>query len=65
MKTKCSICDKKIPPLMVDVYTCKCGNIYCPRHKLNHDCSWDFLQENQKRIRLQNPIISKPKIEQI
>jgi len=65
MKVKCSVCKKKIPILMVDVYTCKCKNIYCPQHKLDHNCSWNFFEENQNRIRLQNPVIIKSKIEKL
>lgn len=42
---QCVKCNKKISSLMVSVYTCKCKNLYCSKHKHNHDCSYDYYEK--------------------
>lgn len=44
-KTKCSICGKKLPRLMVSIYKCRCEKLFCSEHKHNHNCGYDYTQE--------------------
>ena len=30
---------------MVELYTCRCNNIYCGLHKHEHGCEYDYLKE--------------------
>lgn len=59
---RCEKCKRKISFMMVDVYTCKCNGLYCWEHKLNHDCSWDWLEEHKQNIEKNNPIVKREKI---
>ena len=42
MAAKCEECHKKIK--LIDVITCKCrcGNLFCLQHRLEHDCKYDY-----------------------
>ena len=44
---KCKLCKKKLNPLFVDAYKCRCKGIFCPRHLQDHNCSFDFLEHNK------------------
>ena len=44
---KCFTCRKKIPPLLKDVYLCRCNKYYCGLHRHEHTCEFDH-HENQK-----------------
>ena len=41
-KIKCMVCGKKISGHLAVMYTCKCKNVYCSDHKLQHECSYDY-----------------------
>ena len=45
---KCAICKKKISSLMIPVYTCRCKNIYCSKHILSHNCTFDYKKLYKK-----------------
>lgn len=47
MKQKCHLCEKKVGLLAFD---CKCGKVFCSRHRLpeNHDCSFDHKTFEKK-----------------
>ena len=65
---RCSICDKNLSKLYIQMYTCKCKNIFCDKHKLKHDCSVNYreLFKQQNKINVHEiGSISKNKIEYI
>ncbi len=64
-KKRCYLetCNRKVP--LAFQYECRCKNIYCRRHKNEHNCSYDYLGEHQNKIRENNPNVSRPKVEQI
>ncbi len=43
-RRSCVVCNKKIPHLMVSLYTCKCGKVVCSTHKSEslHNCDFDW-----------------------
>uniref|UniRef100_A0A6C0CYA1 AN1-type domain-containing protein n=1 Tax=viral metagenome TaxID=1070528 RepID=A0A6C0CYA1_9ZZZZ len=59
----CSICNKKLSNLMSNIYTCKCRNIYCPKHLLAHDCTFDYKAEFKRYNNLES--ISNEKVTKI
>ena len=65
MVKRCSTCSKKIKSVMP--LRCKCKNYYCNIHKIasEHDCSYDYLKENQDRLREKNEKIVANKLESI
>jgi hypothetical protein len=48
-------------------YDCKCGSMYCTKHRLAHDhnCTFDFKKEQREVLLKQNPKIVKSKFEKI
>ena len=63
-KNKCWFCNKKIG---IFNYECKCNYVFCQKHRLSfdHNCSFDFKKEAQNKIKNENPIIKKLKLEPI
>lgn len=57
-------CKKK---LGVDPFDCKCGGQYCGKHRLgfDHECSFDFKQENRDKLSKQLVKIKKRKLDEI
>lgn len=51
-KEKCFMCNKKITLVEMITAKCKCGNYYCPSDKMpeNHNCTFDYIKENQDRL---------------
>lgn len=56
---RCKKCNVKLPSYLKQMFTCKCDNVYCSLHKLNHDC--DFNYREVKKVEK----IQKSKVEQI
>jgi hypothetical protein len=48
---------------MSNIYTCKCRNIYCPKHLLAHDCTFDYKAEFKRYNNLES--ISNEKVTKI
>ncbi len=63
MKTKCDKCGKKV--LLIN--TCKCNKNFCMKHHYpeDHDCTFNFKEEQKKKLIEMNPIIKKDKIQNI
>lgn len=63
MKTKCDQCGKKV--LLIN--TCKCNKNFCMKHHYpeDHDCTFNFKEEQKKKLIEMNPIIKKDKIKNI
>jgi len=41
---KCGKCSKKVSILDSTISKCKCGNIFCMKHRLDHDCAFDYKE---------------------
>ena len=48
--TKCFICKKKVSKLFLDLYTCKCEKVVCRKHKLDHNCEYNYKDNNSKKL---------------
>lgn len=60
----CFICSKKLN-LSLQLQECKCKNIFCRRHKLNHNCSFDYKLEHQNNLKKYNNKVIPQKIQNI
>ena len=62
-KKRCLKCNKKIKSILP--LQCKCKNYYCNMHKIasEHDCSFNYLKENQERLEKNNEKIISNKLE--
>jgi len=49
VKNKCSICNKRISIIEELTAKCKCNKFFCVIHKYpdTHNCSFDYIKENQ------------------
>lgn len=59
---RCCVCNKKIGLIP---FTCRCDNNkkFCSIHRLDHNCNYDYHKDQIKKIRKENPIIIKDKIQ--
>ena len=35
-------CKKKIPSVLKEINRCRCGKLYCSKHRLDHQCTFDY-----------------------
>lgn len=57
----CKICNKKVK---ISSYPCKCSFYFCKLHIFseNHDCSFNYKDEQKKIIEIKNPKIIPTKL---
>ena len=62
---KCSYCNKKIKSLFIQ--SCKCNKSFCQLHKMpeDHQCMYNYFEENKKVLMQNNPTISFKKCDYI
>ena len=60
MAKPCVICNKKT--LLNSL--CKCGDTVCLEHRYSdkHCCTFDYKNEQRKKIARENPLVKKEKI---
>jgi len=63
-KIKCGVCNKKITMMYIQ---CKCNEYFCKDHIYinEHNCQYDHKKHQSEKIRKNNPIIKKVKLEKI
>jgi len=63
-KPKCFVCNKRLG--LLD-FKCTCEKSLCARHRYpeTHDCTHDFLSKEIEKLKENNPIIMRPRIEKI
>lgn len=42
---RCTVCDSKLKTIDVIISTCRCGNIYCTQHRIDHKCTFDYKND--------------------
>lgn len=56
-------CNKKLSSLMLKIYTCKCGEIYCREHMIGyHNCNYDYKKNYENILKERLPVIVGEKI---
>ena len=63
-KGKCWSCTKKTGLLG---YDCKCGFVFCKKHRLpeTHACEFDYISHGKQVLAMNNPVIKTEKLERI
>ena len=65
MSVKCLTCKRKLK-LVETVYgLCRCKQVFCPQHLINHICNFDYKTSEQERIAKNNPQMISKKITKI
>jgi hypothetical protein len=56
------MCKKKLR--LAQRIECKCGGLFCPLHRAicDHNCTFDYLTENKKKLERKNPKIQAAKV---
>ena len=62
IKLRCSFCDCKKKISLLNQFKCRCGLIFCSKHKLpeNHNCTFDY-----KNLKLKMEKVVAPKLNKI
>ena len=57
-------CSKSIN---VMAFSCRCGDVFCSKHRLppEHRCTFDFKTMERKRLEEANPKVVSDKVEQV
>ena len=63
MKCGYKECNHKIPLSLQ--YACKCGLIYCRYHNHFHSCTFDYKEEQRKKLEKEHPKVINDKINKI
>lgn len=55
----CSFCSKKLK--ITSNYTCRCGNVFCVRHRFHdqHNCTFDYKTGAKAKLEAENPRVCK------
>jgi len=59
---RCAACRKKLGPVAI---ACRCGKKYCAKHRIKHDCKYDYKARQKERLAKANPLIEFNKITKI
>ena len=55
VNNRCKICTKKISLLDTVTCTCRCKEVFCPLHRLDHNCTFDYkkdYKDNNKLVKI-------------
>lgn len=61
--SKCKSCKRKVNNFVIEIFTCKCQNIYCRHHMHAHNCTYDYKNEFKEKMKDQLPVIRADKIQ--
>ncbi|KAL5570042.1 hypothetical protein UlMin_026617 [Ulmus minor] len=63
-KKRCDSCNKKVGLTGI---TCRCGNLFCGRHRLPevHKCNFDYKSAAREVLTKQNPVCKADKLQRI
>ena len=64
MKCEFKDCQRKVNTYHI---RCSCSGLYCNYHKFFdlHECSFDYIYNERKRLRKENPIVVASKVKKI
>ena len=65
MYTSCCYNKCKKKRILVITSMCKCEQAFCRKHRLKHDCSFDYIAEHKQKLKEKCPLVQKAKIEKI
>lgn len=59
---RCTVCRSKVKIIDVIISTCRCGNVYCMRHRIDHECTFDYKKDyeiNNKLVKVDGEKIER------
>ena len=61
---RCCVCNKKINTTLSDALRCKCNATVCRLHRFpdQHNCTYDFRNENKSKLRREMPQVECDKV---
>ena len=61
-KLRCGVCKKRLGFIGIK---CKCGQYFCGHHRYasEHNCNWDYQDENKTQLIQENPDLNPKKID--
>lgn len=62
IKHKCFLCKKKLDVVSSVTNICKCSNVFCNDHKIQHECSYDKRKEYKDEIAKKMPKLFPQKV---
>ena len=65
MSTKCLTCKRKLKLVETIHGLCRCKQLFCSHHLLNHNCEFDYKTMEQERIMKDNPQLTSKKLTKI
>ncbi len=60
--SNCYICKKKIPIVYQSLHTCRCKNLYCKIHLIDHNCEFDYKLTAKEQILKSMPQVVASKV---
>jgi len=63
IKKRCQHCNKRLK--LLEENLCKCNKFFCPKHRLCHSHDCEYIQNNKKKIEMENPKVECDKVEKI
>lgn len=48
MSSRCNTCGTRVKSIDIIVNKCRCGNVYCSNHRIDHDCRFDYKNDYKK-----------------
>ena len=60
-KSRCWKCKKKAGLLPIE---CRCGYVFCMKHRYasSHACDFDYRKESREKLKKENPVVVADKI---
>lgn len=49
---KCKVCNKKINFINIITCTCRCKEVFCPLHRISHECIFDYKEDYKNNNKL-------------
>lgn len=67
VKHRCSYegCSKKLYLTQLMIGGCRCGGYFCNKHRLNHDCTYDYSKDRNEEQFVKNNLCIHGKIQKI
>jgi len=64
-KNRCWLCRKKIT--LAGQFECKCGYVYCAKHRYpdSHSCAFDHKKQHQLKLKKDNKTVAPSKLDKI
>lgn len=63
MSVKCEVCNTKINSMLAEIINkCRCGSIFCRKHMVDHNCTFDYKELYTKQKKDELVVVKNDKI---